>query len=633
MADVSNVTIYEDEQEEQRSSGSYDHLMTPEQKKRGQRYSELYFMRRAEVDKHTEEWDELFDMYACRRENLSDDPNAPCNFIALITPNVEGQTAAMAESTIEFRHLTNNPGHEKLMLTLDAASDYVRRKNKFNRYMKDFIRWYDLIGNCWLTIVWEDCLYTSSEQPDGYPRLMIPEITDVIVDGKIKDAKDLQLADYIIHRIKNLPMSYARKRYGDEKADAIPRSGLDTDGPEPDISMDDTEGFNLLHVWTRDNEERNLQLIEMTEDGFVLEESDSSKPYFTKVYNEYPFAFARMIPQQGSFYGIGDGRLLIGMQKNVNKLTDEFETAARFNAQPEKYIDPKGEADPSQFTTDPSGFRAVNNPRGNIFVVPPQGISNVVPNMIEFELREAQRVTRFADIMTGNMRGSSATATQINTQMQQGYIGINDKKSDIADVMAWADAYCLRLCLEKWTEPFWAKFENTYQSVDMPFLQEVPATIPTKSASALAQMDSGVQPQAIPKFETISKGSGMVASQLDFDVEVVLGQGIPKGRIDMFNMIVSMLQLVQQNPSTGEVQFMLTMERAKEIMEQIVGFRLDAADTEEPGGAGIQQAMKRMQDIMNKSKSAEGQVQMPLGSNTPTMQQPLAGAAAGQGGV
>ena len=82
--------------------------------------------------------------------------------------------------------------------------------------------------------------------------------------------------------------------------------------------------------------------------------------------------------------------------------------------------------------------------------------------------------------MTGNQEGVSATATQINTQMAQGSVGIRDKKTDIAEVMAWADMYALKLCLEYWDKPFWASIGDTgSEYVDVETMVELPAAMPS----------------------------------------------------------------------------------------------------------------------------------------------------------
>jgi hypothetical protein len=194
--------IIEEEKKFQNGNPDYTKLMTDEQRARGDYYSYEYFLRRGEVDaKYKEDWDYLQKLYECRRDPVADDPDAPCSFIPLLTPTVEGQIASMMESNIDFRHVTNNPGHQNYMPILDAASNYYRNKNKFKQHFKDFARYYDLLGNCWVTITWEKSYSKRDTEPGGCPRISVPPILSVLVDGKIKDYKDLQYAEYIIHEI------------------------------------------------------------------------------------------------------------------------------------------------------------------------------------------------------------------------------------------------------------------------------------------------------------------------------------------------------------------------------------------------------------------------------------------------
>lgn len=613
FGDFFQVKIYEEENEQQEQTVSYDHLMTDEQKQRGQYYIGEYQMRLGEIARYIPEWEEIMDMYRCYRAPDAEDPDYPNNFIAMITPTVEGQVASIIESTVEFTHTTNNPAGRDAMFALDAASEYVRAKNSMMRHMKDFTRFYDLLGNAWLGVSWEDSIYVAKGSPAGYPRLENIPLEDVFVDGRIKDYKDLQHAEYIIRRVRSVPIRFARDEYGDEYAEAI-AAGMSYNSRDEQVSIDDVNSFVLLLVWTRNNEQKNLQLIEMDENGLILRESDPSTPYFEKVYNEYPFRFARMMPNPGEFYGFGDGKILMSMQRFVNNMTNELERAARFNAHPKTVVDPRARAKLSQFNSSSKPIVA-ENPNQNIRILQAQGVSPTVQNTIDYIMRESQRSTRFHDIMTGNVQGSSATATQINSQMMQGHVGINDKKSDISDVMAWADMYCLRLCIEHWDTPFWAKVGNTEQWVDLAEISQIPSAVPKPNASAEIELfDYGRNPAEISNYETVMVDEGVVFEELDFDVKVVLGQGIPKGRIDVFNMVMSLLQ-IQIPDAEGRPQMMISMARAKELMEEVLGFRLETTEEEAQqsafsGASGLEPFV----GMGEQNPATEGEVQMPQGS-------------------
>jgi hypothetical protein len=300
------VKTFAEKQNEQTGVNRWKDLMTDEEFAVGQYYNQIYLTRQAEiVSKNKALWDRLWELYSCQRDPDPDDVDYPNNFISLLAPCIEGQTASIIEGGIEFNHTTDNPAHTQYMAQYNAASEYYRRKAKFMDHFKDFTRVYDLIGNAVVTPSWEKNFSKVKGKPAGYPRLTVCPLLSVIVDGRIKDTKDLQYAEYIIHEIGFQSLSWAKKTYGDEKGNAIAAGYNRYDGEHPDQSTDDQYSFTLLHVWTRNNEQGNLQLIEMDSNGFVLKMSDPSKPYYKYTENEYPFYFSRMIPILGEFYGIG----------------------------------------------------------------------------------------------------------------------------------------------------------------------------------------------------------------------------------------------------------------------------------------------------------------------------------------
>jgi hypothetical protein len=622
------VKIYEDKHSLTKGYVNTNDIMTEKQKKRGEYYSQKYFLRRGELDSQKEEWDELQKLYECGRERDSQDPTYPNNFMSLITPTVEGQVAAMMENDIEYNYLSDNPSHQKYLPKLESASAYCREINHANLHYKDFARIYDLLGNAWITVMWEKSYSTAKNRPDGYPRIMIPPILSVLVDGRIKDYKDLQHAEYIIHEILGQDLAWARKEYGDDAADGIARGFTRQDGDDAEMSTDDADTFTLLHVWTRDNEQGNLQLIEMDTSGFILRESDPSEPYYKTVDNEYPFYFGRMMPKLGNFYGFGDGKILQYMQKFINNLVDELEIAVRFNAQPKTFVDVvKAKMSPDDYDSDPSHCIPCVNPQQNVYTMPGMGINNIVLQTIQLLLDQAQKATRFSDIMSGVQQGVSATATQINGQLSQGSVGIKDKASDIQAAMSWCDRFCLRLCLQFWDTPFWvSKFRNAgdeggSEFLDMTKMAKVPGVIPVSGNKMLEWMKKKKEnpDMKIVDYETAKKGKNTVYVDLDFNVHVKLAAGFPKGKNDVFNQLISLVQIAVINPETGTLEPIIPISIVKEKLEQILGFKITldkSTATPEPilaNAGGI------------NPLSASGEVAQPQGSQVRTQPSNLAG--------
>jgi len=627
--------IFEDLQEKQEFNGDVGSLMSEERKRRGQRYSRIYSLRRAEVDDYKDEWDELQKAYACERDADPIDPNYPNSIIPLLTPIVEGQVASMMESDIQYTYTTNNPAHRPFMPKLEAVSQYVRNQNQAHRCFKDYARIYDLLGNSWISISWEKTFSKNKDKPSGYPRISVPPILSILVDGRIKDYKDLQFADYIIHEIGFVTLGWAKEEYKKEPdyenlIGAIKTGNNRYDGKEIEVLSDDEKTFKLLHVWTRNNEHQNLQLIEMTEDGLILRESDPAKPYYEKVDNEYPFYFGRMIPRLGRFYGYGDGKILQCYQKYENNLMDELIIACRFNAQPKTYIDfAKANMKMEQYDSDPSHPIGAENPHQTVRVEQPAGVSPVIPTTFGIVREQAQYSSRFSEIMTGNQKGVSATATQINSQMSQGNVGINDKKNDIATMMKWVDRYCIKLCMEKWDVPFWANLgENRFEHIDMSLIAKAPVAVPMTGKTLKKYEKRRIKQSDLPNFEVLSNDEGLEMTDLDFDVDVSLGVGFPRGKNDVYYQIVELLKLNVLDTKLMKLVPFIDPDIARDILAEIIGFKLNKEEEEQPQNPVVPSPMG---NALQTGQS--GQVQPQMNGQTPNLMMQNAAGINGMQGV
>lgn len=613
---ATTTDIYEHRHEVKFSYQDMKDLMTEEEFCRGSYYRDKYLARKGEMQEYQEEWNLLQKMHACERDRVHPDPNFPCNMIPLVTPVVEGEVASMLEREVDYIYTSNNPAHRDALPKLEAVSQYIRTKNQAHFHYKDYGRQYILLGNAWLTVMWDKTYSNDKSKPSGYPRVAVPSLSSVIVDGSIKDFKNLQHARYIIHEIGFQDIAWARTEYDDDKAEALARCLSMYDGDNTVSSVDDSTTFTLLHVWTRDNPKHNLQLIEMDATGFILRVSSPDKPFYGLVDNEYPFWFGRMIPRQGHFYGYGDGKLLKYMQIFINNLADEMEIAARNNAQPKTFIDvERAGMDLDQWDSDPSHFIAMSNPSQNVYTVPGQGISQVIPQMMGMLLEQAQRAPRFSDIMFGSMPGVSATATQVTGQLTQGSVGIRDKASDIQAAMQWCDRYCLRLCLEKWDIPFWVdKFQTNSEPmfVDMTKLSKREAVIPA-TGNVLKRLFSAKKNgrgNGLVNYQTAKVDGKTVYTPLDFDVRISFSSAFPRGKNELFNQIISLLQIQTVDPETGAPVPFMSLDVARQKMSEILGFKL--TDDESKNLDMMQNMITNAQQINPLGNS--GEVAMPQGS-------------------
>jgi hypothetical protein len=185
--------------------------------------------------------------------------------------------------------------------------------------------------------------------------------------------------------------------------------------------------------------------------------------------------------------------------------------------------------------------------------------------------------------MTGNIQGSSATATQINTNQAQGSVGIKDKKTDIALVMEWADMYALKLCMQYWDRPFWASLSDTASEfVDMESINEVPSIVPRTGKTMMEMLQNNIDASKskIPKFETATDEKGnAIMTQLEFSTSVVIGESVPKGRTDMYNILLGLAQM-QVMGDDGMPKPLITAKRLTMLMEDVLGMKLRTEDEE-----------------------------------------------------
>lgn len=568
-------------------------INTPEQMKRGEFYRQRYMYLSSEMDTRLEEWKQIENAYRCQREVILE--NAPNSFVPLITPIIEGQIASMTEKNITSTVKGMGVSDHNFAATAQVLSDFILRGNEAKSLLKDAGRRYLLYGMGVFKVSFDADEY----QGFGMPVISTPQISKVYIDGKIKNTKDYQKADYIIEEIGFKSIDWARYEYGDAIANSIVLMNHKYDFDTAQVSYEDRNSFTLLHVWTRNNKNRNLQLIEMDKRGLILRESNEDTPYYECVNNEYPFQFFGLYPKELDFYRFGDGKLLYQMQDTVNKLYDEIVTACKFSAQTRVFIDPNAQCDPDQFDSDPSHPIIAYQPNANIRPVEGRGINEVVFRLVSDLIAQAQRVTRFYNMMSGGAADQTVTATQAGLQIQQGNTGINDKKQDISDAMAKAVKYCIGLAMEFWTEGQALRItenKDDFAWVNASQLKEIPHMIPAtdeyikKWQKQYPDRDPGQMPKFIQYIPTedikddagnviAKKGQPQTKSAV-FDIKVNVGEGLPTSKVAIYNIILSLAQLQLMDERTGTMRPLLTYKQVKDIVEDTLGFPIE--DTPPP---------------------------------------------------
>lgn len=531
--------------QESKFSQAREKINTKEERERADFYLSKYRQLKSEMQDDVDKWEDIESLYACKAEETT--LLKPNSFDPIILPIIEGQTAAMGEKELTASVKGEGYSDQRFAHTGQILTDFAFRNIKIKSKTKQAIRRYLKFGNGIFSLGWD----ADALDKFGLPDWRTPPINKVFVDGKIKDMLDVEKAEYIIEEMGSFSILSARKEYGDDIADVVSLGNTQSDF-DASSSADDSESFTKLHVWTRNNKEGNLQLLEISLCGIMLRESDSSSPYYKYVENKYPYQFFGLYVEEGKFRRFGDGQVLMELQILMNNLWDECIIAAKYSAQSVNYVDPNSGLDPDQMDGDPSHPVFVMDPRKNVLPVQGQGINQVVLTLINLILNEVQRITRFSSLMTGAKPSGEITATQSGIMMQQGNVGVDDKKGDISEAIAQSTMYMLGLMMEFW--PAGKAIRITEESdeiewVDARHLKQIPAMVPVDNNYTQMWLEANPQ-EPVPQFMQLENADGKPETKKAmFDVQISIGEGLPTNKMALFNIILSMSKMVSTRRS------------------------------------------------------------------------------------
>ena len=588
LANLVNNTIFEDGYNQKTDFDNVrEKLMDKEEIKRADFYSKEYSELKAEKESLEEEWIQIQDAFSSDR--TEDETGREIPFVNVMTSNIEGQLATMTERNIKASIQGKGVSDEGLANTLEPAADAIFRENKIRRKIKKIGRRYLLYGNTFVVVGWDKDRLT-----EGMPTIITPVMTDILIDGKIKDFDDINDADFVIREVGSKSIIWARRKFGDEMAEAITLGQqISMDG---DIAHDDIHSFTYLEIWTKNNEQENLQLIKMTTTGLLLEESDAAKPYYTHVNNKYPVFAIELYPMLNKLHGFGDGKLLLPLQRLVNRLYDEIILAIKFSSQGRTYVDPKARLNPNEFAeADPKKPIIVNNPTQTIKTERGVGINAVVFNLLEQVFRKVEEVTRFSALMTGNDTQGAMTATQSNIMMQQGNTGVTDKQTDISRMMSDVLEYCLGLSLQFWTTEKAFRIANvdddesrTYEWISPSRYKEVPIKVPA-TREYIANFRKNNPKGKTPTMMLLTDKAGTTMTKnIELDIKVSVGEGMPNNKAAMYQMVLQLAQTQIVDSASGQPRSLFSYKQVKDMMEDILGIRIKESEkgtvAEVPGG-------------------------------------------------
>lgn len=578
---------------------------TPDEIILADKYTRIYENRKEELKAQHDEWKMLQDLYAAEDE---DGESTEYGFVNIVLPTIEGQVSAMTNQNVAATFRGKGYSDQKFARAAEVIFPSIFNENNIRQKLKKGIRRYGLFGNMILEVQWDADAWDGF----GIPEFKALPLDSVIFDGKIKDMIDYQKGDYCI---KEIPQSieWAEQEFGDEIAKAITLGNTDPSF-DAELTGDDDKNFLLLVVWRRDPDNKNLQKIQMSRCGVILDISDPSEPYYKKVHNKYPFFIAGLYPKEGEFYCFGDGKLIKPVQKILSNLYHEVIVACKFSAQRRTFIDPKANVDPADMDGDPSHPIFATNPGQFIYDQQGLGINQVVLEMINHLLQQVEKMTRFSALMTGNNTGEKMTATQAGIQQTQGVSGIDDKKADISTAFGDATIYALGLCMELW--PSGKAFRITegeddeYEWVDIRELNNIPEMVPVDEAYKKRFRAKNTNPEDMPQFmqleydeeETDAEGNQMfemdedgltpklnetsfepikkmkrtaATKQIELDIDVSIGEGLPTNKMALYNIILTLSQLTLMDERTQQPRSLLSYRQVKKMVEDYIGIKIE----------------------------------------------------------
>ena len=592
-----DVKIYEDNYEQSDAFKKVrDDLMTEEQQKRVDFYLSKYHEGKADLEERMQEWEEIHRAYKGERTDIIDDDDMEKQVaVNIMLTQIEGQVSSMQTANITGSYQGVGFSDQKFARTAGIVGDFILKRNNARQIVKKAGRRYLQFGYTVLTTYWDD----EALDNFGLPRIECLKPGTVIFDDKIEDiVDDLQRCDYIIHEVGSRSIMWARKKYGDEIADAIQLGNNDPGFEFKDTDND--ESFTYLRVWTRNNEYENLQLLEISLCGILLSESDPSEPYYKHIFNRYPFFVAGLYKDESDQYYFGDGRILLSMQKVINKLYDEIILAIKFSSQGRTYADPNSKLNPAEFAeADPSKVIYANNPHQYIKTERGAGLNEVVFNLLTQLLDKVQEVTRFSALMTGNDPGRTMTATQAGIQMQQGITGIDDKRADLSKALGDALSYAIGLCMEFWSaaKAFRvADNDDQFEWIDVRQFREIPELIPASREYIENFKKNNPNAETVPEYMQLEiedeDGKRKPATkQLELDITVNIGEGIPNNKIALYNIILQLSQLVLVDEVTGQPRPLIGFRQFKQMVEDYLNIKIDDNTDDYEAYQQLQQAL------------------------------------------
>jgi len=531
------------------------------------------------------EWEDIENYYSNSQPDVDKKPNSKVN---IMNANIEGQVSQLVEQNIAVTTRGEGPSDEPFAEWARIGLDWTLRKNKIKLVLATHERRRLKFGIGAFTVSWD----SEAIGKFGLAKIYPTPLNKLLVDGKIKDPLRFQEADYICE-IVTASKTYFEERYGKEKADMVDFGSLlykDNGVFQSDDTLDDEDSAHILLLWSR--QKGKLRLMEISGDGLLLYDSHKKgsrtdnqksaekniKSYYKFVNDRYPCFITVMYPEEGELYGFGDGKLLLPLQKLINELYDKIRICARPNL---ILIDTNAEVDLSDF--DENSLEPRYYEGSTVNGVPVHKVEYGIINEAWWSLLdrihvEAQRVTRFSDLMVGQGK-SSDTATQASIQQQQGYLSTDHKKLMLQETLIEVCQYCLGLMMEHYTEAKAFRLSEDkadFQWVDFRKMTSVPAMKPATQAYQ-KKFREGNPDLPSPEWEIMQEGGKDVTKSVDLDIEINIGAGLPKNKTFLWQML-ERLAALQSLDENGQPRNLIHYEEFRKFIKDFLGLPIEIDD-------------------------------------------------------
>ena len=510
-------------------------------------------------------WEKEEEAYKADQPIIENRPNSRIN---IINANIEGQIASIVDQNLAVICRGEGPSDDKFSKWGEIGIDWTLRKNRIKRVIERHEKRRGLHGAGIFKVYWD----ADAVNKFGLAKITCPPLTKVFFDNKVKDILNLQEADYIAE-VMPKSKTWAENKFGEKIASVIDYGFADRDPIfTEDKTTDDEDTFYYIQLWTMTD--KKLRLLEISECGILLADSfkdkdgkklKSPKPYYK--YNKYPYFITNMYHEEGKLLGFGDGKLLRPLQDMINDLYDQIRRASRPNR---VFFDPNSEVDLEELDTD-DGPIPCNDPSTTIRVVEVGKPSSNLWGLLSNIHTEAQRVTRFSELMTG--QGTKAqTATEAAIQQQQGNTSVDHKKTMLQDTLVEVCEYCLSLMMENYTEAKAFRISEDKEDflwIDFNQLNDIPMMVPADSSFEKEYRERN---DSTPEWMQLMDGEKGKTKEVEFDIEINIGAGLPKNKAFIYEMLEKLATIVLDGRN------LISWTEFRKLAKDFLGLPLDDDD-------------------------------------------------------